>query len=235
MEAIKVGLADFPAFVAGEKGAPAVIVVQEWWGVTDVIKEHALRISQSGYRVLIPDIYKGNIGVNAEEAHHLMTNLDFDAAIVEIEQAAAYLKAEGSANVGIVGFCMGASLLFGALSKCADIKCGAPFYGFREQFFDAAALKDKPIEGHFGALDTMEGFSDPETGKKIEADLKAAGSEHATVYIYDDVGHAFLNTSPSPFESFEDRKEKSGMPPYNKQVAEVAWGRLIAFFDKWLK
>ena len=64
-----------PGYVCGDPTHPGVVVVQEWWGVTETIQEHALRISQEGYRVLVPDLYKGALGVNVEEAHHLMSNV----------------------------------------------------------------------------------------------------------------------------------------------------------------
>ena len=91
-----------PALVGGAKGAPAVIVIQEWWGVTPQIQAHALRLAKEGHRVLIPDVYKGEVGADAEA--HLMSSLDFSAAA--IASAASYLRAEGSPRVGVVGFCM---------------------------------------------------------------------------------------------------------------------------------
>ena len=78
MEKITFGDAAVPGYERGEKTAPAVIVLQEWWGVTKNITAQAERIaSEGGYRVLIPDLYKGKLGVNVEEAHHLMSNLDW--------------------------------------------------------------------------------------------------------------------------------------------------------------
>ena len=71
---------DLPGYVCGDPTHPGVVVVQEWWGVTETIQAHALRISKEGYRVLVPDLYKGALGVNVEEAHHLMSNLDWDVA-----------------------------------------------------------------------------------------------------------------------------------------------------------
>ena len=147
-----------PALVGGPKGAPAVIVIQEWWGLTDQIKATAEKLSKLGeYRVLVPDIYKGEQGVDAEEAHHLMSNLDFPKAVEEIGVAAAYLKDEGSPKVGIVGFCMGGALTMGGLAKSPDLSCGAPFYGVNFDLFDDAALAKKPVQGHFGALDKVRG------------------------------------------------------------------------------
>ena len=116
-----------PVLTAGPVGAPAVIVIQEWWGVTDTIKEHAAKIAEEGgYRVLIPDIYKGKMGVDKEEASHLMSNLDFQNAVKEISEAAAFLKNEGSPVVGITGFCMGGALTMGALAASPDASALAP-------------------------------------------------------------------------------------------------------------
>ena len=68
---------DIPVYVGGDADAPSIIVIQEWWGVDRGTMQKALRLAQHGYRVLIPDIYKGKKGVNAEEASHLMGELDF--------------------------------------------------------------------------------------------------------------------------------------------------------------
>jgi|EP00908_Phaeocystis_cordata_P008120 carboxymethylenebutenolidase len=229
------GPVTFNGFVGGAKpGAPAVIVIQEWWGVTDTIKAHASKIGDQGFRVLVPDIYKGKMGVDKEEAHHLMSNLDFPAAVQEISAAAAHLKQEGAPAVGITGFCMGGALTMGALAASPDLTCGAPFYGVNFGLFEASQLASKPVQGHFGAEDTMAGFADPETGKKLEAELKAAGGS-AEVFIYPGVGHAFMNESPAPYESFEKRKEAMGFPAYDAAQAELAWGRLFGFLEAHLK
>lgn len=92
-----------PGLEVGEADAPGVILVQEWWGVTDVVKQQACAVASKGYRVLIPDLYKGVIGVDMEEAGHLMTSLDYHRAVEEIRWAAQYLLATGSPKVGITG------------------------------------------------------------------------------------------------------------------------------------
>eukprot|EP00967_Tisochrysis_lutea_P091199 scaffold130818_cov32-Tisochrysis_lutea.AAC.1 len=81
----------------------------------------------------------------------------------------------------------------------------------------------------------MTGFSDVATAKKLEADLKAAGNTDVEVFIYEKVGHAFMNDSPAPYASFEERKEKLGQQVYDAEQAEKAWGRLFDFFAKHLK
>lgn len=236
MQALKFGHAgNIPGYVTGQEGRPGVILIQEWWGVTDGIKDKALKIAKEGnYRVLVPDLYKGSVGVDAEEASHLMGTLDFQNAVQEIQQAADFLKNEGSQAVGIAGFCMGGALTMGGLAASPHIVCGAPFYGLNFGLFDVKTLK-KPVQGHFGELDTSAGFSDPATGQKLELELKAAGNQDVEVFIYPNVGHAFMNDSPSPFASFDERKEKMGFPPYDATTADLAWSRLFSFFGKHLQ
>src|SRR5213593_1537811 len=73
--------------------APAVVVIQEWWGLNDQIKGEANRLAAAGYRALVPDLYRGKLGLDAKEAEHLMTNLNFaDAAGQDIRGAVQYLK-----------------------------------------------------------------------------------------------------------------------------------------------
>ena len=79
MEKIAFG-PDLAGYVCGDAGNPGVVVIQEWWGVNENVKSIAKKIAARGYRALIPDLYRGKIGVDAEEAHHLMTNLDWGAA-----------------------------------------------------------------------------------------------------------------------------------------------------------
>lgn len=155
--------------------------------------------------------------------------------VEEITEAAAYLKASGSPKVGVTGFCMGGALCMGALSASKDLTCGAPFYGVNFGLIDMAALVDKPVQGHFGALDNLDGFSDAATGQKLEAELIAAGHKDAKVFIYDNVGHAFMNDNPTPWESFEARTAAQGFPPYDASQAQLAWERLFSFFDAHLK
>jgi carboxymethylenebutenolidase len=234
MEVIRLNDA-FDAYMSGPVGAPAVVVVQEWWGINEMIKAHALKIAEQGYRVLVPDLYKGKLCLDVEEAHHNMDNLDFPGAVAEIVQAAAFLKKEGSAKVGICGFCMGGALTMGGLAKSADIVCGAPFYGVNFGLFECTQLAQKPVQGHFGAEDTMAGFSDAATGKKLAAELQAAGNAEAEVFIYERVGHAFMNSESAPFADFAERQAKLGFPPYDASQADLAWSRLFGFFTKHLK
>lgn len=219
-------------FACGPPRAPAVIVLQEWWGVTDQILEHAGRVASSGFRVIVPDLYKGKVGVDAEEAHHLMSSLDFPTAIAEVGHAAAFLKAEGSRKVGVVGYCMGGALALGSAAASSDISCAVTFYGCNFGLFAPEQLASKPVRGHFGEADAMSGFSDPATARNLEAVLRGAGNARASVTVHPRVGHGFMNSSPAPFASFEERKEKLGFPPYDASTAEAAWDDTVSFLTR---
>src|SRR5262245_57071374 len=85
--------------------APGIVIIQEWWGLNDQIKGVAQRFAANGYRALVPDLYRGQLGLEAKEAEHLMNNLNFgDAASQDIRGAVQYLKSS-SGNVGVIGFC----------------------------------------------------------------------------------------------------------------------------------
>src|SRR5580698_10670485 len=89
------------------KGAAAIVVIQEWWGVNGQIRGVADRLASAGYVALVPDLFRGKSTVEAEEAHHLMTALNFgDAASQDVRGAVQFLKTR-STKVGVTGFCMG--------------------------------------------------------------------------------------------------------------------------------
>eukprot|EP00803_Ostreobium_quekettii_P005813 evm.model.scf_128EXC.1 EVM.evm.TU.scf_128EXC.1 scf_128EXC:12966-15565(+) len=219
-----------PGFEIGPKDAPAVVVIQEWWGVTDIIKGHAEKISSlGGYRCLVPDLYKGKIGVDKEEASHMMGSLDFEAAIGELKQAVDYLRAGGSPTVGAVGFCMGGALTFCA-AQHAGVDCAAPFYGTPARAVCQPEAIKVPVQAHFGKLDEQKGFSDTETAMKLEAQMKEAGVP-VEFFYYEGAGHAFLNEGPEA-----DRlKDYMGFAHGPQSARDEAWSRLMAFFATHLK
>src|SRR5580698_8090999 len=85
------------------EGAPAIVVIQEWWGLNDQIRGVAERYAQAGYVALVPDLFRGKSTVEEEEAHHLMSGLDFgDAATQDVAGAVKYLK-QHAAKVAVSG------------------------------------------------------------------------------------------------------------------------------------
>ena len=197
------------------KSTSGIIVIQEWWGLNDQIKGVAERLAGEGYHALVPDLYKGKVTLEAAEAEHLMTNLDFqDAAGQDVRGAMQYLKGICT-KVGVIGFCMGGvlSILTAALVEEAD--AAVPWYGIPpEGVIDPGAITI-PIQGHFADLD--EHFPPAQTDA-LEAALKAGGVNYE-IYRYN-ANHAFGN------ETGENHDPES---------ARFAWERSLAFLGKHLK
>ena len=100
--------------------APGVVIIQEWWGLDEEVKSVAERLAKAGYRALVPDLYRGKLALEANEAEHLMSGLNFgDAASQDIRGAVQYLKATGSQKVAVTGFCMGGALTILAACNAA--------------------------------------------------------------------------------------------------------------------
>lgn len=200
---------------AGGEKAPGVVVIQEWWGLNDQIKGVAERLASLGYRALVPDLYKGKVTLDAAEAKHLMTNLNFgDAATQDVRGAAQYLK-QSSAKVGVVGFCMGGALTVLAAMYVKEADACSSWYGFPpEQAGDVKSIKT-PLQLHFAEQDTS--FT-PDAAHALEAKLKE-GKVPFESYWYK-AGHAFGN-------------EKG--QNYNAECAKLAWERSTEFFAKHLK
>ena len=109
--------------------SPAVVVIQEWWGINDQIRGVADRLAAAGYRALVPDLFRGKSTVEAEEAHHLMSGLNFhDAASQDVRGAVQFLKTR-SQKVGVLGFCMGGALTLLALGAAPEIDAAVVWYG----------------------------------------------------------------------------------------------------------
>jgi len=200
-----------------------VILLQEWWGLNASIQKAADQLSKSNFRILVPDLYRGKVAKDNEEAGNLMNNLDFHRAIEDIRSAARYLLDSGVKRVGVIGFSMGGALVTAAAAidnPVKELSCGIVLYGVP----DLTALKPEnikfPLQCHFGMRDNLKGFSDPETAEKFEKWLKTSGVEGHTFFRYERAGHAFTNI---------DRPEV-----YNEFASKLAWMRLCAFFNKHL-
>ena len=131
----------------------AVVVIQEWWGLNDQIRGVADRIARAGYTALVPDLYRGKSTVEAEEAHHLMSNLNFgDAASQDVRGAVQFLKAN-HAKVGVTGFCMGGALTVLSLTMAPEADAGVVWYGLPPlEYVDASKIK-APLIAHWAEQD----------------------------------------------------------------------------------
>src|SRR5882724_7013816 len=138
---------------AGTANAPGIVVIQEWWGLNAQIRGVADRLASAGYIALVPDLYRGKSTVEAEEAHHLMTELNFgDAASQDIRGAVQFLKTR-SGKVGVTGFCMGGALTLLALCTSPEIDAGVAWYGCPPlEYIDASKIR-APLQGHWATQD----------------------------------------------------------------------------------
>lgn len=199
---------------AGNK-APGVVVIQEWWGLNDQIKGVANRLSALGYTALVPDLYRGKVTLEVEEANHMMQNLDFaDAATQDVRGAVQHLK-QGGSKVGVIGFCMGGALTVLAAVYAKEADAAVSWYGVPpEQAADTRTISI-PFQGHFALEDT---FFTPDQVDALEARLKE-GNVSYEIYRYQ-AQHAFGNETG---------------PYYNAAAANLAWERSTDFFAKHLK
>ncbi|CAM6087649.1 unnamed protein product [Calypogeia fissa] len=220
----------FDAYVVGSKGAPGIVVLQEWWGIDFEIKNHASAIAKKGYRALIPDLYRGKVGLDAAEAHHLMEGLDWQGAVKDIAASVKWLKENGSPKVGVTGFCMGGALSLASAVLVPGIDAAVAFYGTPNPGLADVSKVKVPVQAHFGEKDSTKGFSDLEAANALEEKLKASGVP-SEVFIYPGQGHAFMNSSEEAIK----RKKAVGFEDHDQGTVDLAWSRFDAWFDKYVK
>jgi carboxymethylenebutenolidase len=202
------------------EGAPAIVVIQEWWGLNDQIRGVADRLAQSGYLALVPDLYRGKATAEEEEAHHLMTSLDFgDATAQDIRGAVQYLKQQ-SQRVGVTGYCMGGALTLLALSQIPEISAGVVWYGFPPlDYIDASKIK-VPVLGHWAAQDA---FFAAETVNALETKLREANVDFEFHRYL--AHHAFANeTAVGP--------GRIAGTQFDPVWSQLAWDRTLTFWGR---
>ncbi|MBX3049239.1 MAG: dienelactone hydrolase family protein [Anaerolineales bacterium] len=208
-----------PGYLAVPSGPgpfPAVVAIQEWWGLVGHIKSVADRLAAEGYAVLAPDLYHGQAASEPDEARKLAMALNRAQAIQEIHAAGAYLNSleYTTGKVGLVGWCMGGGL---ALSTAAahPVDAVVCFYGRPLEAGEAARIRT-PVLGLYGEND---GGIPASIVNDFEKQLSAQGTPHA-IHIYAGADHAFFN---------EDRPEV-----YHPAAAAEAWKQTLAWFEQYL-
>ncbi len=210
-------------------GSPAVVVIQEWWGLNDQIRGVADRLAAAGYTALVPDLYRGKSTVAAEEAHHLMSALNFaDAAAQDVRGAVQHLKsgaggAVGAAGkVGITGFCMGGALTVLALTMVPEADAGVVWYGLPPLDFVDASKITAPVLAHWAEQDNPFPIA---TVEPLEAKLRAAGVAYT--------GHRYLAQHGFANETAQGPK-RLPITQYDAAWAQIAWDRSLRFFGRHL-
>ena len=187
---------------ANRKG-PGVVVIQEWWGLNSQIKGVADRLAKAGYRAIVPDLYRGKLAKDGNEASHMMGGLDWDDAVEQdIRGAVQYLRKASEGAVGVMGFCMGGALTIIAGTRLSGIDAGVCYYGIPPTSKADASRLRVPMQFHFAHDDD---WCTPEAVDKLEHALRQ-GSATFEVHRYD-AKHAFMNEArPEVFDSGSSAK-----------------------------
>lgn len=199
---------------------PAIIVIHEWWGLDDWIKQQASGLAAQGYVTLAVDLYRGQVTSDPEVAHELMRGLPQDRGVRDLVAAVHFLEQRKDVDprrIGAVGWCMGGG--YAALLAVADPSLRAVAINYGSLPTDPTSLRriHAAVLGNFGGLD--RGITPADVHAFARA-MRALGKP-VDVKIYPDAGHAFENPS-----------NKGG---YRPEDAKDAQQRIRAFFARTLK
>lgn len=222
-------IVDFP-FAGGNTGGylsipesgngPGVVVIQEWWGLVDHVKDVCDRFAAEGFVALAPDLYHGKTTKSPDEAGKLMMAMRIDQAQNDLGAAVEYLSthdAVTSEKIGVVGFCMGGALSLYTATKNPHIGACVVFYGGHPKVKPDLPNLHAPVLGLYAERD---GFVTPASVRELESNLKQLGKQIET-HIYPGTDHAFFN---------DTRPEV-----YDDEAAADAWRRTVEFLRKHLQ
>jgi carboxymethylenebutenolidase len=199
---------------ASERG-PAVVVLQEWWGVDENIRSICDRFAAEGFYALAPDLYRGETTAQPSEAEQKMMALSMSDAEKEMCGAAEFLAAQPGfegPGVGAVGFCLGGGLAVWAAAMCPSIAAAVTYYYVMPHGKpDFSGIKG-PVLGHFGTADE---FVPVEAAKSLEEELRSAGVD-TTFHLYEGGGHAFFN-------------DTNRLGTFDAELAQTSWERTVSF------
>lgn len=204
-------------YIAGK--GPAVVVIQEWWGLVAHIEGVVDRFANEGFLAIAPDLYHGQIAKSPDEAQRMKLELDAERAEREIASAGEFLLKRPectSKTYGLVGFCLGGGLAQFTGAREANVSGTVSFYG---------GFKKAPIDWNHlsGPILLIYGEDDKgvpaEQGREIEQKLKQLGKQ-VELKIYPGADHAFFNETGRN---------------YKKDAAEDAWTRTMAFFRRHIR
>ncbi|MDR7300449.1 dienelactone hydrolase family protein [Haloactinomyces albus] len=194
---------------------PGVLVIQEWWGLTDHIADVTERFAAEGFVALAPDLYGGRTTHDSREASTMMQNLPVEQATRDLSGAIDHLLAQHAVtgdSVGVVGFCMGGKFVLVMAAQQGDrVGAAVPFYGLPSAEETDFSHLTAPVLGHYGEHDRT---ITPEAVEDIRARIPAASEVPPQMHFYP-AGHAFFN----------DRSPST----YHEDSARLAWARTLEF------
>ena len=205
----------FLARPQGEGPFPAVIVIQEWWGLNDNIKDIAGRFAHEGFAAFAPDLYHGEVTSEPDEAEKLMIQTDMPRASQELVKATEYLSQQpyiDGRGIGATGFCMGGGLALTLATDTPLIKAAAPFYGVNPNPIDRLQKIQGPVLAIYAEHDA---WASAAVREELQSAMAQFG-KRLDVQVYPGTEHAFFN---------DTRREV-----YREAAANDAWSRVLALF-----
>jgi len=199
----------------GKGPFPAVMVIHEWWGLTDWVKEGAEKLAKEGYVTLAIDLYRGKVAASSDVAHELSRGVPEDRAARDLKAAFAYLKARTDVvpgKIGSIGWCMGGGYSLEAAVTIPELHACVVCYGRLVTDSSAIAGINASVLGIFGGND--KGIPS-ESALDFESAAKGM-KKNVSVTVYPDAGHAFMNPGNAA--------------GYREADARDAWKRILAFF-----
>jgi carboxymethylenebutenolidase len=200
---------------------PGVIVIQEWWGLTDHIASVVERLAEAGFVALAPDLFGGRTTHDSDEAGQWMGELPLKQGVADLSGSVDWLLAHEAVEgdtLGTVGFCMGGGFVL-ALAAAAGEKIAAavPFYGvFAGDDPDFAGMK-AAVLGHFGEKDS---YAPPERAQELARQIRSQSGVPVSIQLYP-AGHAFFN-------------DENLLGTYDQEQAQLAWRRTLTFLSEQL-
>jgi carboxymethylenebutenolidase len=198
----------------GKGPFPGIVVIHEWWGLNDWVKEQASKLSDLGYVALAIDLYRGKVAATPDEAHELMRGLPEDRAKRDLHAAFEFLQSQSTVKkdrIASIGWCMGGGYSLDMALQEPTLRADVINYGHLATDTDSLKKINAAILGIFGGKD--RGIT-PADVKKFEQSLKQLGKK-VDMVIYPDAGHAFENPN-----------NKDG---YRPDDAADAWKRTVKF------
>ena len=205
---------------AGKGPFPALIVIHEWWGLNDWVKDQASKFADQGYEALAIDLYRGKVATTPDMAHEIMRGVPEDRAKRDLHAAFEFLASQSNVKknrIGAVGWCMGGGYSLDVALDEPTLAADVINYGHLATDIDALKKINAPILGSFGGQD--HGIT-PDDVHKFEQALKQLGKK-VDIKVYSDAGHAFENPN-----------NKDG---YRPDDAADAWKRTTDFLAQTLK
>lgn len=205
----------------GEGSFPALVLIHEWWGLNDNIKDLANDFAEQGYVALAVDLYNGQVADTPDRAGELAGSVreNVEPAFANLESATNYLANLDYVNgeqLASVGWCFGGQWAYNMAANNMNIDASVMYYG-RFSLEDDLSMMRADILGHFGEEDRSIAVDDVQ---QFEAKLNTLNGDHS-VFIYPNAGHAFAN---------EDNESA-----YNEEVAKLAWERTLDFLKRQVK